>query len=128
MAFRRLWNFEGWSIRREGWKIEIWVGSWLFHIGLVGLGFGLARLDVSIWAMRFKGRGTYRIGRSTDYISFEHHEEWVEQDRKGTHGRELFLEELNIASCPLDRTLFQVAGIVYQSIKSDLPRLTNSNP
>ena len=52
----------------------------------------------------------------------------MEQDRKGTHGRELIPEELNIASVPLDRVLLQVAGVVYQSIESDLPRLTNSNP
>jgi len=62
-------------------------------------------------------------------ISYEQrYEEWVEQDMKGTHGRELIPEELNTASIPLDRVLLQVTGVVYQSIESDLPRLTNSNP
>jgi hypothetical protein len=28
-------------------KVGIWVGNWLFRIGSVGLGFGLARLDIS---------------------------------------------------------------------------------
>jgi hypothetical protein len=49
-VFRRLWNFEGWSRRRLVEKVGIWVSNWLFRIGEVGLGFGLARLDISTQA------------------------------------------------------------------------------
>ena len=38
--------------------VGIWVCSDLFHIGIVGLGFGPARLDVSTAATRSReGRG-----------------------------------------------------------------------
>ena len=44
--------------------VEIWVGNWLFHIGSVGLGFGLARLYISTQAT------TVQRGRDLQNRSF----------------------------------------------------------